>query len=73
MELEEKLYKEVLAKRGVKLNPVQEEKFRYACMKVIPENPGIGYYDLLTACHIYLNFIINNPDLDLGPIKIPKD
>ncbi|GAC1314126.1 MAG: hypothetical protein NVSMB24_38380 [Mucilaginibacter sp.] len=71
MELEEKLYQEVLQKRGITLNELQDQQFRYACMKVIPENPGAGYFDLMAACHIYLNFILNNPQIDLGPIKVP--
>jgi len=73
MGLEEKLYNEVLEKRGAILNPDQEQKFRYACMKVIPENPGAGYFDLMAACHIYLNFILNNPEIDLGPIKVTEN
>ncbi len=72
MEIEEELYREVLEKRGVKLTPGQGQKFRYACMKVVPEDPQASHSDLLTACHIYLNFILNNPDLDLGPVKLPK-
>ena len=72
MELEEKLYREVLEKRGAKLTTEQDEKFRYACMKAIPENPGASYFDLMAACHIYLSFILNNPTLDLGPVKLPK-
>lgn len=70
--IQEKLYNDVLQKRGAKLTGSQEEKFRYACMKVIPENPGAGYFDLMAACHIYLNFILNNPEIDLGPVKLPK-
>jgi hypothetical protein len=71
--IEEKLYNDVLEKRGVKLTPAQEEKFRYACMKVVPENPGAGYFDLMAACHIYLNFILSNPQIDLGPVKLPEE
>jgi hypothetical protein len=41
-------------------------------MKVSPENPGAGYFDLMAACHIYLNFILNSPSVDLGPVKIPR-
>ncbi len=72
MELEEKLYCEVLQTRGVKLTPEQDKKFRYACMKAIPENPNAGYFDLMAICHIYLSFILNNPGLDLGSVNLPK-
>ena len=72
MEVEEKLYNELLEKRGVKLTPVQDKKFRYACMKAFAENPGAGYFDLMAACHIYLNFILNNPNVDLGPVNITE-
>jgi hypothetical protein len=69
MLLEEELYQEILKKRKVVLNPVQDEKFKFACKKSIPENPGLGFSDLLLACNIYLNFILDFPDLDLGPFK----
>ena len=71
MELEEKLYNALLRKRGVQLTAMQDEKFRYACKKAIPENPGLGYDGLLTACNIYLKFILDFPDMDLGPIIEP--
>jgi hypothetical protein len=69
MLLEEELYHEILKKRRVTLSPMQDEKFRFACKKSIPENPGLGFSGLLLACNIYLNFILDSPDLDLGPIK----
>lgn len=72
MELEEKLYNEVLEKRKVILDSSQEEKFRFACKKAIPENPGASYSDLFHACNIYLNFILSFPSLDLGGIKMPE-
>ncbi|MFA6083513.1 MAG: hypothetical protein WC743_04120 [Mucilaginibacter sp.] len=70
--IQEKLYKDVLEKRGVKLSGIQDEKFRYACMKAVAENPEFRYFDQMAACHIYLNFILNNPEVDLGPVKRPN-
>jgi hypothetical protein len=69
--LSEQLYVEILTTKKLHLNPVQEGKFRYACEKAILENPGAGFDDLLIACRIYLNFIVDWPDLDLGPVKFP--
>ena len=72
MDLEEKLYQEVLRKRNVELNPVQEKNFRFACKKSIPENPDADFDDLLLACNIYLNFILSFPSIDLGGIVLPE-
>jgi len=69
MLLEEELYHQILKKRKVVLNSVQAEKFKFACKKSIPENPGLDFSGLLLACNVYLNFILDFPDLDLGPIK----
>ena len=53
------------------LDKVQIEKFRLACVKAVIENPSLGFGDLCIACRIYLNFIIDFPDIDLGCIKYP--
>lgn len=70
-ELIEKLYETVLAKRKVRLTDLQEIKFRWACEKTIAENPGLNFNDWTVAAQIYLNFVLNFPDLDLGPIVEP--
>jgi hypothetical protein len=73
MELEEKLFKAVIAKRGITLSSVDAEKFSFACEKSIPENPGASYEDLLLVCNIYLDFILSSPTIDLGEIKSPEN
>lgn len=54
-----------------KLSEIQKEKLNYACKKAILENPQLDYNGWKAACKIYLNFIIDFPDIDLGGIKIP--
>lgn len=56
-----------------KLSEIQKEKLKYACKKTILENPQLDYNGWKTACKIYLNFIIDFPQLDLGGIEIPFD
>lgn len=50
------------------LNEKQDQKFRYACIEAIPENQGIGNFDLMATFHIYLTFIHNNLEIDLWSI-----
>jgi len=50
------------------LTDLQISKFEFACEKAVEENPKLGFNDLCIACRIYLNFIINFPDLDLGSV-----
>jgi len=68
MLLEEELYNEVLKKRQVVLDHIQDAKFKFACKKSISENTGLDFSNLLIACNIYLNFILDFPELDLGTI-----
>lgn len=68
MELSEKeklVYDAVLKRRNLKLNQTNDEKFKIACKRAFKENPELSLEDLVTACNIYLNFILNFPDDDL--------
>ena len=67
-ELIERLYDTVLEKRKVDLTELQRAKFLWACGKTIAENPALDFHDWIIAAQIYLNFVLNFPDLDLGPI-----
>ena len=53
------------------LSDNQKEKFHYACKKAILENPGLDFNGWKIAAKIYLNFIIDFPDLELGDVKKP--
>ena len=53
------------------LNDIQKEKLRYACKKTIIENPELDYNDWKVVAKIYLNFIVDFPELDLGEIIKP--
>lgn len=46
----------------------QVEKFRFSCKKAVLENPQLDFNDLLKACRIYLGFIRDFPECDLGDI-----
>lgn len=48
---------------------VQIAKFRYACIKVVIENPHLGFDDLLTACNVYHSIIRRFPQCDIGDIN----
>ncbi|GAA0893820.1 hypothetical protein GCM10009122_35000 [Fulvivirga kasyanovii] len=61
----DKLMNAVLKEREVTLNPVQEVKFRHACIKSYMENPDVSFGDLIIAANIYLNYILRFPDLSL--------
>jgi len=50
---------------------LQVEKFRTACRKAVLENPQLAFSDLLKACRIYLGFIRDFPECDLGDAVIP--
>lgn len=58
-------------KRGLlkNLTGTQVEKFRFACMKSVKENPDLSFAELRVACKIYLNFILDFPDLDLASVN----
>jgi hypothetical protein len=71
-ELIEKLYDTVLEKRKVRLTDIQQIKFRWACEKTIAENLGLNFHDWTIAANIYLNFVLDFPQLDLGPIVEPS-
>lgn len=62
---EKSIYDTVLKRRDLKLNKLEQEKFKIACKKAFKENPELNFEDLVTACNIYLNFILNFPDDDL--------
>ncbi|TDP60702.1 hypothetical protein [Flavobacterium dankookense] len=54
-----------------KLSEIQKEKLSCACKKAILENPQLDYNGWKIASKIYLNFIIDFPDIDLVGIKLP--
>ena len=70
-ELIKKLYETVLAKRNVGLTDLQRKKFLSACEKTIAENSNLNFEHWTTAANIYLNFVLDFPQLDLGPIVEP--
>ena len=39
------------------------------CEKYIKENPSLGFSGWVVAANIYLNFILDSPTIDLGPIQ----
>ena len=63
--LHEQIKVDTLAKRRIVLNPLQEMKFDTACWKVIDDHPHATKEIYLTASNIYLNFILDYPDLTL--------
>ena len=65
MELSNKLYNDILEIYSPNLNSIQLVKLKQACQKSIEENPDLGYNELLSACKVYLKFIIDFPDLSL--------
>ena len=68
-----KLYNAIIQESKKVLNDSQKEKLYYACEKSIRENPELDFNDWKTAANIYLNFIIDFPLIDLGPIVENKD
>lgn len=68
MELEkiaEDLKQKTLAESDIKLNTLQQAKFKQACKQVFIDNPGISIEDGLIASRIYLRLVVNFPDLEL--------
>jgi hypothetical protein len=65
MELSEELMEITISKTGVKLDALQEAKFKQACLQVFIDNPGIDIEDGLIASTIYLRLIVRFPDLEL--------
>lgn len=63
--LHSQLVSGIIAKRKVSLTEVQHSKLVVACWKAIDENPELNERDLLIAVGIYLNFILEFPDLTL--------
>ena len=72
-DLVNKLYNTVLHKRKVELTQLQQEKFLWACEKSVAENPSLNFHDLTVAANVYLSFVLNFPQLDLGPIEPPEN
>ncbi len=66
-----KIHAQVLSERGVLLSDIQNEKFLFACEKSIAENPPLNFQGWKQAASIYLNYILDFPELDLGPIVMP--
>ena len=70
-ELIDRLYNHCIQKRRLELTEGQADLFRYACEKSIKENPSLDFDNLSIAANIYLNLILDNPTIDLGPIQEP--
>lgn len=70
-EIIEKIYQEI--SKSKQLNPVLQEKLKLACRKAVLENPTLGYESWLYAARIYLNFIVDFPHLELGPVVPPPE
>lgn len=51
--------------KNKKLNELQVAKFRQDCYKTYVENQGNSFDQLITAAKIYLNLILDFPDLSL--------
>jgi len=69
--LSQKVYAHCISKINKQLTDEQDLKFHYACKKAILENPDLGFNDWVIAAKVYLTFIIDFPDLDLGPVMPP--
>ncbi len=67
------LYHSVISNRKQKLTSSQASKFRFACEKIIAENPDVDFDDWIIGANVYLNLILSNPGLDLGPVITPRD
>ena len=59
----EALINAVLSERDIELSPIQKIKFQQACQKTILENENATSQELKIAARIYLNFILDFPDL----------
>ncbi|QAA80821.1 hypothetical protein EI546_03345 [Aequorivita sp. H23M31] len=62
-ELEIKLFEEV--QDGYSLNPEQKVKLREACTRVVKDHPDESFPLLMKAAKIYLNAILEFPQLTL--------
>lgn len=63
--LHSRLVQATLAKRGAVLTEIQQAKFETACWKTIDENEYLNLDGYLIATNIYLNFILEFPELVL--------
>ena len=65
MELHTRLVRASIARRDAILNPAQEITFNDACWRAMDENPLLNFDGLMIAASIYLNLILEFPDLSL--------
>jgi len=63
--LHRRIMDETIARKGVKLKPIEISKLEQACWKAIDENEALSLNEYLIATSIYLNFILQYPDLSL--------
>jgi hypothetical protein len=64
VKLHDNLMSETLKKRQIKLTDLQKIKFDVACWKAIDENEDLSFREYLIVTNIFLNFIIQFPDLN---------
>ena len=50
-------------KKAVTLTSIQEAKLEQSCIKCYVENPDATFSELTIAASVYLNFILEFPDL----------
>lgn len=72
-DLTKELYDSVIKSRNVNLTDLQRIKFLNACEKTIEENPTLNLQGLKIAANIYLNFVLDFQDLDLGPTVLHSE
>lgn len=67
MEELEKLYYAALAKEGIKelTDRFSQVKFKELCQRAIDNNPELDFEDKVIAAHLYLKFLLRNPNPDL--------
>lgn len=52
-------------KASLALDYKQELKLKLACKKIIAENPGVGLKELVIAGRVFLNHLLQFPDLEI--------
>ncbi len=63
--LHKRLMHAAISRKGVVLNEAEYQKFEIACWRAIDDNKLLNFDGLLIAANIYLNFILEFPELTL--------
>lgn len=58
-----KLYNELLEEIQIDPNSIQTQKFKEACDKAVIENSHLNFGDQKMAARLYLNLILEFPDM----------